>query len=128
MQSRKNFSSKNRSRAQKAGFNNDNNATPTSMPLYFDSKDPSHFEKWRRYMVTETSKTYGRLSTIFINDSYPPETPLPAIPNETYSEKNDPGGIKRELLKQIIADKVKKDSLINDNKPKLFGSIFRLQQ
>ena len=125
MQSRKNLTLKNRSRVTKSGFNNDTNATPTSMSLHFDSKDPSHFEKWRRYMVTETSKTYGRLSTIFINDSYPPETPLPNVPNENYTDKNDPGGIKRELLKQTIADKVKKDSLMNDNKPKLFGSIIQ---
>jgi len=74
-------------------------------------------------MISETQKTYGRLSNIFINGKYPPQAPLPPAPALPFTDENDPGGIQRELLKQRVSDKVKLDAKVEELKPKLYGFI-----
>ena len=93
--------------------------------LNYDSKDTAHLEKWRRYMISETNKQYGRLSTIFINDKYPPKPSLPSQPDAPWNDRNDPGGIEREALKQAVQNKFKTELKWDEDKPKLFGYMLQ---
>jgi hypothetical protein len=99
-----------------------------SSTLYFESKDPSHLEKWRLTMVTKSQQKYGKLSNIFISRVYPPPITLcgsllPPAPETPWNDTNDPYSVKRECQKAAIQMKVKKESKIDDDKPLLYGFI-----
>ena len=91
--------------------------------LKFDSTDSAHLEKWRLYMLTETQKLYGKISTIFINQKYPAPTPLPNSPEAPWTDATDPGGIQREYLKQKVSLVLKEEEKIKDLKKKMYGYI-----
>jgi hypothetical protein len=117
--------SKKSSNGRRSTFNSDyasNNGTRT---LYFDSQDAAHFEKWRLAMVSETTTRYGKLANLFITNQYPPEDPLPTAPTFALTDDNDPGGIQREYIKQLISNKVRDDSQNKKDKPSLFGFILQ---
>jgi len=107
------------------GHRHNNKKSTYQLPkiLYFNAGDPSHYEKWRALLIQDTGKIFGELHTIFITNRLPIETPLPEPPNEPYDDMNDPGGIQREYIKQLISDKVKEDRKMKTDKPKLFSYL-----
>ena len=98
-------------------------SAPVTKTLYFTSTDSAHFQKWRQFMINETFRIYGKLSCIFNTDEYPEPIPLPEAPIEPFNDANDPGGIQREYIKQLVADKIQDDRQLRKDKPKLFGFI-----
>lgn len=71
-------------------------------------------------METDAGQKYGKLSSIFITDSYPAPTPLPKV-EKHLDDTSDPGGIERQYLKELVSAKVREDLELRSNKPKLFA-------
>ena len=88
--------------------------------LQFHNPEATHLERWRAHMETDAGQKYGKLSSIFITDSYPAPTPLPKV-EKPLDDTSDPGGIERQYLKELVSAKVREDLELRSNKPKLFA-------
>jgi hypothetical protein len=90
--------------------------------LNYDSKDPVHLEKWRTYISTEACKTFGSLSKIFEQDSYPDGSTY--LKEYAHLEtKATLTKFEEAIVNQQVALMLKEKAEHAMNKPKLFGTI-----